>query len=178
MPTFSESLPALVGVALGAAGAMTSSLLTDRLRWRRDQNVRWDQRRLEAYTTFAATLKEITGLGFRLSAADRADSHSIPIERELGLQELAAANVRKTKDWESLLLLGDELTVAAAREWRDATRAFERQARAEVPDPAEWQQRVDLMNEARDGFYLAARRSLGIGGGSVEQFPHLPRLAP
>jgi hypothetical protein len=51
VPTFAESLPALVGVALGAAGAMTSSLLTDRLRWRREHAARWDQHRLDAYTT-------------------------------------------------------------------------------------------------------------------------------
>jgi hypothetical protein len=136
MATFAESLPALVGVALGAAGAMTSSLLSDRLRWRRDQAVRWDQRRLDAYMTFAATLKDITTLGFRLTAELRPASHSIPIDRTLGLRELAAANSRKTKDWEALLLLADEPCVTAAR------------------------------------------RSLGVRGGSVEQFEHLPRPAP
>jgi hypothetical protein len=45
-------------------------------------------------------------------------------------------------------------------------------------DAMTWQKRVDRMNEARDGFYVAARRSLGVRGGSVEQFKYLPRPAP
>jgi hypothetical protein len=157
---------------------MTSSLLTDRLRWRREQVARWDQRRLDAYTTFAATLKDITTLGFRLTAELRPGSHSIPIDRSLGLQELAAANARKTKDWEALLLLADAPCVTAAREWRDAVREFERSSRPETIDFTAWQERVDRMNGARDDFYVAARRSLGVRGGSVEQFKYLPRPAP
>ncbi|MCY1141434.1 hypothetical protein OWR29_25845 [Actinoplanes sp. Pm04-4] len=157
---------------------MTSSLLTDRLRWRRELAARWDQRRLDAYTTFAATLKDITTLGFRLTAELRPGSHSIPIERTVGLQDLAAANARKAKDWEALLLLADEPCVTAAREWRDAVREFERFSRAETIDAPAWQERLDRMNEARDGFYVAARRSLGVQGGSVEQFKYLPRSAP
>src|SRR5689334_16175007 len=102
MSTLAESLPTLLGVALGAAGATMSSLLTDRLRWRRGQTVRWDQRRLEAYIAFATTLKEITTLGFRLAARDVPGARSIPIERSAGLQQLAAANLRRTTDWESL----------------------------------------------------------------------------
>jgi hypothetical protein len=178
MPTLAESLPTLLGVALGAAGATLSSLLTDRLRWRREQVVRWDQRRLEAYTAFAATLKEITTLGFRLAAHNDPHTRSIPIERATGLQELAAANLRRTTDWESLLLLGDEATVAAARTWRDATTAFEQQARQETKDATTWQRRIDQMNAARDDFYIAARRSLGVYGGSVRQLSYLPRPAP
>lgn len=174
MPTLAESLPTLLGVALGAAGAMMSGLLIDRLRWRREQTVRWDQRRLEAYIAFGATLKEITTLGFRLTARDDPNARSIPIERAAGLQELAAANLRRTTDWESLLLLGDEATVATARIWRDATAAFERQARLETRDATTWQQRIDQMNQARDDFYIAARRSLGVRGGSVQQFSYLP----
>jgi hypothetical protein len=157
---------------------MTSSLLTDRFRWRREQAVRWDQRRFDAYTTFAATLKDITTVGFRLTAELRPASHSIPIDRTLGLQELAAANARKTKDWEALLLLADEPCVTAARNWRDAVRAFERLSRQGTTDETTWQEHVDRMNAARDSFYVAARRSLGVRGGSVEQFEHLPRPAP
>jgi hypothetical protein len=177
----SATVPTLLGVVLGAAGAILSSLLTDRLRWRRDQTVRWDQRRLEAYMTFAATLKEITALGFRLAANDNPgdpDGRAFPIDRATGLRDLAAARLRRTTDWESLLLLGDESTVAAAREWRDATGEFERLARQEARDAAAWQERIDRMNAARDGFYIAARRSLGVHGGSVEQFGHLPRATP
>ncbi|MFG2041575.1 hypothetical protein [Dactylosporangium sp. NPDC048998] len=166
MQSFVDQLPALFGVVLGAAGAMASSSLTDRLRWRRDQVVRWDQRRLDAYIAFAATLKEIHAIASRLIGAERD-------ERAANLVLLAAANVRRTQDWESLLLLGDEATVAAGRRWRDAVAQTERVARAEAGDVDAWQAAVNESDLARDTFHAAARRGLGVGGGSVEQFHHL-----
>jgi hypothetical protein len=51
--------------------------------------------------------------------------------------------------------------------------AVEMLARAEHWDRAAWEPAVDAADRARDEFYLVARRSLGIAGGSVEQLPHL-----
>lgn len=168
-----DQLPALIGVVLGAVGAMASASLTDRLRWRREQEVRWDQRRLEAYLVFASTLKEIHDLAFRLSAANRPGSHRSPSDREATLPLIAQANTRKTKDWESLLLLADEQTVAAGRGWRDAVMRVERVARAEPWDQSSWDLAVEEANVARDRFHAAARRGLGVSGGSVEQSSYL-----
>jgi hypothetical protein len=53
MKALLDQLPTLLGVLVGAVGGMASSTLTDRLRWRRDQAVRWDQRRVDAYIAFA-----------------------------------------------------------------------------------------------------------------------------
>jgi hypothetical protein len=169
MKSLVDQLPALIGVVLGAVGAMASASLTDRLRWRREQEVRWDQRRLEAYLTFASTLKEIHSLAFRLSATNRPGSHHPPIDREVAVELIAQANIRKTKDWESLLLLGDEGTVAAGRRWRDAVMQVERIARAESWDGSRWDSAVGEVDVARDRFHAAARRGLGVSGGSVEQ---------
>ncbi|MFI5911138.1 hypothetical protein [Dactylosporangium sp. NPDC051541] len=164
-----DQIPALVGVVLGAAGAMASSALTDRLRWRREQGVRWDQRRLDAFIAFAATLKEISTIAFRMSSAYRPRSGALPLSREAGLELLVEANIRRTQDWESLLLLGDEATVRAGARWRDAVRDLEMLARAETWDAATWRPAVDVMNEARDAFHVAARHGLGIHSGSVAQ---------
>ena len=86
MPNFLDQLPTLIGVVLGAAGAMAATSLTDRLRWRREQAVRWDQHRLEAYIVFAATLKEIHTLAFRLVAVHQPGSSAVPIDRQTGLE--------------------------------------------------------------------------------------------
>ena len=169
MKSLVDQLPALIGVVLGAVGAMASASLTDRLRWRREQEVRWDERRLEAYLTFASTLKEIHSLAFRLSAMNRPGSHHPPIDREVARELIAQANIRKTKDWESLLLLGDEGTVAAGRRWRDAVMQVERIAQAEPWDGSRWDSAVEEVDLARDRFHAAARRGLGVRGGSVEQ---------
>jgi hypothetical protein len=177
---FLGQLPALLGVVLGAVGAIGATTLSDRLRWRRDQATRWDERRLDAYITFAGTLKEIHALAFRLVAAHRPGSKAQPIDRETGLALMAQANVRRTADWESVLLLGDAATVTAARQWREAVVTVELLARAERWDAAAWEPAVDGADRTRDQFYLVARQSLGIGSGSVEQLPHLRarRLTP
>jgi hypothetical protein len=95
---------------------------TDRAQWRRDQAVRWDTRRLDAYVAYAATVKEIHALALRVSAPYRRYSKSRPIDREQGAELLDEANARRTKAWEVMLLLGDETTVTAARAWDIASR--------------------------------------------------------
>jgi len=169
MTGFIDQLPTLVGVTLGAVGAIASSTLSDRLHWRREQTVRWDERRLDSYNEFSTTLKEIVSLSFRLTAVFRPGSSTQPIDREVGLELLTQADLRKTKDWELLLLLGDDATVGAGRRWRDATRRVERITRAETWDRAAWEAAVHEVNNARDDFHNEARRHLGVRAASVEQ---------
>ena len=169
MGNFLNQLPAILGVIVGALGTLLVSSLTDRARWRRDQAVRWDTRRLDAYVAYAATVKEIHSLARRVSAPYRRYSKSRPIDREQGLELLAEADVRRTKAWEAVLLLGDEITVSAARAWQDAVGAEERLCSGDSIDEMEWQSAVEAVDEARDRFYLAARESLGVHGGSVAQ---------
>lgn len=171
--TFLSQLPTLIGVALGAIGALASTALTDRLRWRRSQLTRWDERRLDAYIAFAATLKEIHTIAYRLTSVHRPAGKAPPIDRDAGLALIAQANIQRTKDWETLLLLGSETTVAAGRRWRDAMSDVERLARADGWDLAVWRATIDEVDSARDEFYVAARQSLGVRGGSVAQLPFL-----
>jgi hypothetical protein len=122
MENFLNQLPAILGVLVGALGTLLVTSLTDRARWRRDQAVRWDTRRLDAYVAYAATVKEIHALALRVSAPYRRHSKSRPIDREQGLELLADADTRRTKAWEAMLLLGDGATVVATRAWQDAVR--------------------------------------------------------
>lgn len=139
--------------------------------------IRWDTRRLDAYASYTATIKEIHALALRVSAPRRRASKSRPIDREQGLELLAEANVRRTKAWETVLLLGDETTVTAARVWQDAVRTTELLCRNDVIDEMEWRLAVDSVDQARDRFYVAARESLGITGGSVAQSPFLQKTS-
>jgi hypothetical protein len=122
---------------------------------------------------YAATVKEIHALALRVSAPYRRYSKSRPIDREQGLELLAEANARRTKAWEAMLLLGDEITVTAARAWQDAVGAEENLCSGDSIDETEWQSAVEAVDQARDLFYLAARESLGVHGGSVAQSPFL-----
>ena len=173
MGNFLNQLPAILGVVVGALGTLLVASFTDKARWRRDQAVRWDTRRLDAYGAYAATVKEIHALALRISAPYRRYSKSRPIDREQGMELLDEANARRTKAWEAMLLLGDETTVTAARAWQDAVGAEEHLCSGDSIDEMEWQSAVDAVDQARDRFYLAARENLGVHGGSVEQSPFL-----
>jgi len=168
MGNFLNQLPAIIGVIVGVLGTLLVTSFTDRARWQREQAVRWDTRRLEAYIAYAAAIKEIHTLAFRVSASRRR-SHWQPIDREEGLKLLAEANVRRTKAWEAVLLLGDEGTVTAARTWQDAVYAEELLCSSDAIDEMEWKLAVNTVDQARDRFYVAARESLGVRGGSVAQ---------
>jgi hypothetical protein len=95
------------------------------------------------------------------------------IDREAGRKLLEQANADRTIRWETMLLLGDSATVAAGRTWRDAVYevvAFSFHS-TDGNSPAEWQSLIRNVDVARENFYVAARGSLDIRGGSVEQAP-------
>ncbi|MGC5333248.1 hypothetical protein [Micromonospora sp. DT62] len=176
MASIVAQLPALIGVLIGTVGTIVATSVADRARWKRNQGVRWDDRRLDAYVEFARVIKEIHAVAVRMLADERPHSRGHRIDREEGLAQLADADVRRTLAWESLLLLGNAATVSAARDWRDAVWGIEMVARGlrQGDDHADLLQRA---NEARDLFYRAARGGLGVRGGSVAQARALePRL--
>ncbi|MEU9510485.1 hypothetical protein AB0D32_29875 [Micromonospora sp. NPDC048170] len=168
MESVVAQLPALIGVLIGAIGTIVATSVADRTRWKRNQSIRWDDRRLDAYVEFGRVVKEIHAIAVRILASERPNSRGHRIDREEGLARLAEADVRRTLAWESVLLLGDASTVSAARDWRDAVWGIERAARGLT----QGEDRDDLLhraNEARDLFYRAARGGLGVRGGSVAQ---------
>jgi hypothetical protein len=64
-----QSLPALIGVTLGALATFLTSSATERSRWRRQQAIRWDDKRLSAYTEYANAVKRAISVSVRLAAA-------------------------------------------------------------------------------------------------------------
>jgi hypothetical protein len=168
-----NQLPAIFGVIVGVLGTLLATSFTDRARWRRDQTVRWDTRRLDAYVAYAATVKEVHTLAHRVSAPYRGYSKSQPIEREQASVLLAEADAQRTKAWEAMLLLGDEATVTAARRWQNAVFVEVNLCRSDSIDELQWQSAVEAVNQARDRFYFAARENLGVNSGSVAQWPFL-----
>lgn len=120
MGTVTDQLPAIVGVIVGTVGTIAATGFSDLTRWRRQLHTRWDEKRLTAYVEYANAIKEVHAYALRLSAAHLVGSRLHRIDREEGLAKLAEADLRRTKAWESVLLLGDAETVNAARVWREA----------------------------------------------------------
>ncbi|MCZ7429018.1 hypothetical protein O7607_25025 [Micromonospora sp. WMMA1949] len=166
-------LPALLGVLVGTVGTMLATGLNERTRWRRTQTVRWDERRLDAYVELTKAVKEIHAVATRMLGEHRPNARRPAMDRNEGLARLAEADVRHTLAWEAVLLLGDEITVRAAAEWRHAVRDIESAARALPLPPTDVSGMIHRADVGRDGFYRAARQSLGVRGGSVEQVRRL-----
>lgn len=172
-----NQLPALVGVVLGTVAAVVGSVVTDRVRWSRDRQARWDERRMEAYADYARAVKAVHALALRVNAGRRPGASGPWADPERGLAELADAERQRTVAWEAVLLLGDEASVAAAGDWREAVGWMAVLARDPSPPPDEWSAAVRAADERRDTFYVAARASLAVPGGSVAQARRLRAAA-
>lgn len=173
MDGFVSQLPALLGVVVGALATGLATFLSTRSQWKRGQVVRWDERRLEAYSEFSQVLKEIQTVSLKVLATAAGDRYRSGLDKDRALPQLADADIRHTLVWEKLLLLGDATTVAAAQEWREAVWRLEHRARGVEEVPESLPELIQQVNTGRDRFYHAARRGLGVSGGSVAQSDRL-----
>ena len=163
-------LPALVGVLIGAAATYVATTAQERGRWRRQQAVRWDERRIVAYTEYAHAVKKVISIAVRLAAARGVHDDGSWFRGEATEAELIAAEEERTTAWEAVLMLGDESVVAAAREWHQVAFHLMRLA-AGRPAELTWSEAVRAAGRTRGRFYAAARTELGVKlGGSSEPY--------
>lgn len=159
-----DQLPALIGVVIGSLGSYAVQSLTERRQWKRQRAERWDEKRFETYGRYANALKGQLRVAQRMGAglgfADVADP-LLPVD---GLPLLADAESRRATEWESVLLVGDAATIAAARRWHETVWNIELLVREGPVDAEMWTKAHRLASAARDAFYESARRDLGIAG--------------
>jgi hypothetical protein len=173
MSNFLGPLAALIGVVVG----VVTTGWADRASWKRGQVVRWDERRVDAYAEYAKAIKKMHITALRLVDPRLAgDNPAEPINRKVGLETLAQAEVHRGECWELILLLGDQATAHAGLGWHTLVSNEAKFARSR-PDDAEsddWIALVRSADQARDHFYDAARKSVNVGGGSVAIAQLLP----
>ena len=174
MNALAQQLPALIGVTVGTLGTIFATGIADRTRWRRQHSVRWDDKRLDAYIEHARIVKEMHTLA--LDSVDWRGTGETPrttrVEATTRIQQL---NVQRATTWERVLLLGDAEAVAAARVWREAVTDIVLIASKPERVSTEILPAIQHANEARDKFYEAARKNLGLQAGSVAQSDWLNR---
>ena len=165
-----QALPALLGVLFGTAATYLTTTATERSRWRRSQSVRWDERRIEAYTDYAHSLKQLITIIVRIAAAKRIHPEDDPLDPDEGLPLLAAAGEDRTVKWEAVLMLGSPAVIVAGRTWHQAAARLQLLAMAATGGAA-WIAAIEATSQARRGFYEAVRQELGIPmTGSSEVF--------
>ena len=139
------------------------------MHWRRNQEIRWDERRIDAYVEYAKTIKKMHMTILGMVEPRLVHNLAEPINREAGLEIIAQAELRRADAWEKMLLLADQSTAQTALRWRDMVRIEAEFVRSRPNDVEsdDWTATVRNVNEARDRFYEAARKSVNVTGGSV-----------
>lgn len=168
-----RQLPALIGVLVGVSATYLTTSAAERARWRRSQAVRWDEHRLEIYAEYGHAVKRLSWLAARVAAA-RGFEHMVePLDPDIGLAELAAAEGERAVRWESVLLVGSPGTIAAARTWHQAVVRLTWFARGRLDSVPEWEQAMRQMERDREEFYIRARQDLSIDTGAAFQAQQL-----
>ncbi|MFJ1765828.1 hypothetical protein ACIOD2_36260 [Amycolatopsis sp. NPDC088138] len=162
----------LAAVLLGAAASFTATTLTERGKWRRAHSVRWDDKRLSAYSEYAVAVKACAELSYRIAAGRGYPAVVRPLDGEPGLRELADAETQRAMKWESVLLLGSPAAVAAGREWHDAVRRLSRVVTGTDVCLEDFAVSSEAVSLRRDAFYEHARADLGIGKGQLPKADH------
>jgi hypothetical protein len=164
----------IAGVAVGAFASFVSTRLVDRGRWRREEALRWDTRRLHCYSEFAAAIKRHISISDRICAGLGLPAGAQPLDLANGLATLATADDDLSVKWEQVLMLGSPDAIAAARDWRHAAWRLEWLARGRREGAAEYAQANMEAGSARKRFYTAARDELGIASGEIPDLGQSP----
>ncbi|MEU4096740.1 hypothetical protein [Streptomyces sp. NPDC026673] len=160
MSSVLAQLPALVGVVVGAAGSYAAVALGDRTRFRREQRVRWEERRLTAYAQYAGAHKAVVSVLFRAAAGLGNDPHPHPLAADEAARRLGEASETRDLAWEALLMLGAPEVLEAAHGWAGSAAVMERFVRAGTRDPRGWAALLERQRTARADFYLAVRQDV------------------
>ncbi|MFC7216837.1 hypothetical protein ACFQLX_01420 [Streptomyces polyrhachis] len=151
-------------MVIGSLGSYAVQSLTERRRWKRQREERWDEKRLETYGRYANALKAQLRIAQRIGAALGFADVADPLQPAEGLPLLADAESHRATEWESVLLVGDAATIAEARRWHETIWTIELLIREGPVDAGMWAKAHQLASAARDAFYESARRDLGIEG--------------
>ncbi|MFI6034981.1 hypothetical protein ACIBBD_12605 [Streptomyces sp. NPDC051315] len=165
MTALIQQLPALLGVVIGALGSYLALARSDRERFRRERDARWEERRLAVYAEYARALKKSVTLTYRVAAHLGNDPHPHPMPLAEAEPLLAQASAARDPSGEALVMLGSRDVVEKARVWVTTVIEMERFLRAGAQDPQAWQALLERQRAGRAGYYAAVRDDLELPPG-------------
>lgn len=163
---------------VGAFATYAATSATERARWQRTQEVRWDDKRLAVYVDYAHSVKRVISLSVRIAAyrdvyplldqLDRQQGRVDRLDPEDARPALINAEEERTMKWEAVLLLGTDQTVLAARAWHESVFEMQRIAIGES-NADKWPEAVENVSRSRRKFYECAKRDIGIPIGDIPE---------
>jgi hypothetical protein len=168
MAPWTIQLITLAGVAVGALASFTSTSLTDRNRWRREETRRLNTERLQCYSQFASVIQRYidfayhTAAGLGLPVGDEE-----PLDTDTGLAGLTTTRAELNVEFQRVLMIGSPRVIAAAREYQHQAWYLERFARGRLHDPDTFIEAGDSRREARRRFYSEVRADLDVTSGGI-----------
>ncbi|MGA4839399.1 hypothetical protein [Streptomyces sp. G45] len=178
MSGFLAQLPALIGVVVGAVGSFFVVMRGEQVRFRRERDARWEERRLGVYVEYARVLKQTVTLTYRIAAHQGNDPHPHPLSARDAEEQLAAAADARDPAGEALLLLGAPAVVKRAREWVVVVIEMEAFLRSGAREPETWSALLARQRAARSAYYAAVREDLGLPPGHSGRWEVSPPRPP
>ena len=167
MESWVVQLLTLFGVVVGASASFISTRLLERSRWRREEALRWDSKRLECYLDFAIAISHYLTVGYRMTIEYRQATHVQALDAAIGLPELARLEGEVSEKLEQVRMLGSPEVVVACQEWRREAIRLDQLARGTRDNTDEYEQATQARRAARKRFYSAVRADLGIVSGEL-----------
>jgi hypothetical protein len=159
----------IAGVLLGSAATFVVTSTTERIRWRRTQSARWDDKRLLAYSEYANAVKHMVRLCRRIAETKKLLPTGQPIDLDSAFTALAEAETERAARWETVMLLGEPATISAARAWSEQVWQLEHILREEHPDASAFTNAYREAMRLRNEFYARARADLDIASGPLPE---------
>ncbi|MCA2215632.1 hypothetical protein [Jidongwangia harbinensis] len=162
----------LLGTLLAGLGGVLitqrATLEREAAAWQRQQSIRWDDRRLDAYVSYAAAVKRNATAVAQQLARKGVTKTIVAANLNAGLEELAIAEADRSVAFESVLILGDTATIEAGSLLNREVWRMQAQARGELHvDPIIWKDTFHAYRQTRLNFYNAARASMGVAAAAM-----------
>ncbi|MGW5924583.1 hypothetical protein ACWFPY_36800 [Nocardia fluminea] len=158
-----DQLIPMLGVLVGSLTTYLGASIAERARFKRALATRWDESKLETYSEYAGTVKDMLRAAKRYAEAQDA-GHELT---GLGAELEAADNLR-SRVFERVVLLGDSAVTSAGR---DANRLVLEAKRSclDPEKPVGLDLGGDQVVDALNALHEAARKDLGIASRSWQR---------
>jgi hypothetical protein len=147
MGSFVQQLPALLGIVIGAMASYVVGNAAAKAHWRREQSTRWDKPRADAYVDYGHAVKHMARVAHRICAARALGPKVQPLDPDVGIELLAAADAERSMKWERVLLLGDDQTVEAGNAYHMLVWRLEQVARGNEAPFDDWEALLGFRSE-------------------------------